>query len=287
MPPDGGQTPLPPMSDPLKKAVPPPQLCHVIPSPALDPLGAGHYYTGMTDFSAALIYLRVSTDEQKVSGLGLEAQEATCRKYCELRNLRVEGVFMDPGVSGRVDPLRRPGFSRLLAKDGWADGRQHAGQHVVVVSSLSRLTRRQAHLWNVLDETGLVRLRLASATEPFDTSNAMGRAMLGMLGVWAQLEADMISDRTKAALSARKARGFRLGSIPLIDTVDPIIVGKIKADRNNGKSYELIALELNLEGATGHKGKRWHGKTVQRLERQIAKRERAARRNDEAGDLDS
>lgn len=232
----------------------------------------------MTD---ALIYLRVSTDEQAVSGLGLEAQEATCRKLCELRGWSVEGVFMDPGVSGRVDPLRRPGFSRLLAKDGWVDGKTVAGQHIVVVSSLSRLTRRQAHLWNVLDETGLIRLRLISATESFDTTTAMGRAMLGMLGVWAQLEADMISDRTKAALSARKARGFRLGSYPLIDTVSPEVVAKIKADRNNGKSYELIALELNLEGALGHKGKRWHGKTVQRLERQLVKRERLERRRDD------
>jgi DNA invertase Pin-like site-specific DNA recombinase len=204
----------------------------------------------------AIIYTRVSTEEQAASGLGLEAQESSCRRHCELRGLEVVAVFSDPGVSGRIDPMKRKGFlAAQTLLESILDG-------VLVVASVSRLTRRQGALWRLIDDAGEVRLRLQSATESFDTSTAMGRAMVGMLGVWAQLEADMISDRTKSALAARRARGFRLGAVPLSET-RPEIVDKVGAMHfGDGKSYAKIAFELNLASVPGPRGGKWHISSV-------------------------
>lgn len=62
-----------------------------------------------------VIYLRVSTDEQVSSGLGLDAQEASCRRWAEANGLTVVEVVTEQAVSGKVAPPNRPGFARALA----------------------------------------------------------------------------------------------------------------------------------------------------------------------------
>jgi DNA invertase Pin-like site-specific DNA recombinase len=63
----------------------------------------------------AIIYLRMSTDEQAESGLGLEAQEATARKWCEAKGRKVVAVHRDEGVSGTVPADKRSGLTSALA----------------------------------------------------------------------------------------------------------------------------------------------------------------------------
>jgi DNA invertase Pin-like site-specific DNA recombinase len=207
----------------------------------------------------AVIYARVSTDEQAMSGLGIEAQLATCRAYCSRVDYNVVGEYIDRAVSGRDDPRTRPQLGKLLKLD-LSDTR-------VVVYSVSRLTRRQSQLWRLLAEDGLYKLRLVSATENFDLGTPMGRAMIGMLGVWAQLEADMTSERTKVALAARRARGHRLGAPPMIE-VNPEIVAKIAELHDEGKSYDCIAFEMNMLGIAGVRGGKWWPSAICRALRQ-------------------
>lgn len=200
----------------------------------------------------AVIYLRVSTEKQARSGLGREAQEAACRARCERDRWTVLGVHVDTDTR-KEDPRGRPGASAALA-----DLETHPGA-VLVVYSVSRLTSRQRALWELLDGG----LPLVSATEPFETVTPAGRAMVGMLGVFAQLEVEMTSERTRAALGAAKARGVRLGRLGVGEAVSVATRARIEALRAEGRGAEAIAVALNAEGVPTVSGKgRWHPRTV-------------------------
>src|SRR5580658_4520347 len=131
----------------------------------------------------AVLYTRVSTGKQAASGLGLEAQLAKCRAHALHKGYEVVGEYTDEGISGKDSIASRPGLQAVLAAAAKSDV-------VVIVYSLSRLSRRQSLTWSLLDDRGEYRLKVESASESFDTSTSMGRAMLGMLSVWATLEAD-------------------------------------------------------------------------------------------------
>jgi DNA invertase Pin-like site-specific DNA recombinase len=199
-----------------------------------------------------LIYTRVSTARQATDGVGLEAQESKCRQHAERMGWKVLEVFRDEGVSGKDTVERRPGLKALIAKA------KETGA-VVVVYSISRLARRQRLLYQLLDEREGEGLSVSSATEAFDTTTPTGRAMLGMIAVFAQLEADMISERTKDALAEVKAQGKKLGQRPMAE-IAPETVQLVKTMYKTGKySHKSLAEELNRQGVptvTG-KGKWW------------------------------
>lgn len=215
----------------------------------------------------AVILLRVSTQRQADSGLGLEAQEAKCRELCATRGWEILTVRVDAGISGKDGIEKRPGLRAAIA-----DVKANPGA-VVVVYSLSRLGRSQRLIWTLLDTTGDYALPLVSATEPFDTSSPMGRAMLGMLGVWSQLEADLVSERTTAALDAAKERGTKLGAPSMIEStdngkrfVDPAKVTLVRQVKDlyasERFSHKTLAEHLNASGISSVTGKNWHARTV-------------------------
>ncbi len=218
--------------------------------------------------TTAVLLLRVSTQRQADSGLGLEAQEAACRKLCGDRGWEVLAVHSDAGISGKDGIDKRPGLRAAIH-----DVRTNPGA-VVVVYSLSRLGRSQRLIWNLLDPTGDYGLQLASASEPFDTSTPMGRAMLGMLGVWSQLEADLVSERTTVALDAARERGTKLGAPSMLESTDE--TGKRFADpakvalvrqvkelyATERYSHKTLAEHLNASGIASVTGKLWHPRTV-------------------------
>jgi DNA invertase Pin-like site-specific DNA recombinase len=208
----------------------------------------------------AVIYLRVSTAEQASEGVGLDAQEARCRAVCAARGFEVTSVYRDEGVSGKADLASRPGLARAVA-----EVRAHVargGDAALVAYSVSRVARSQRVLWGLVSPGGKApALPLVSATEPFDTSTPMGRAMLGMIAVWSALEADLVSERTRDALAAVRASGKRLGAPPMMDRV-PEVVARIVAMRAAGKTLHQICDELNAEGVAGARGGRWWPKNV-------------------------
>lgn len=204
----------------------------------------------------AVIYLRVSTDQQARDGVGLEAQLARCQAIAASRGLAVAGVFRDEGLSGKAEVRLRPGLLAAIAECKRTDA-------VLISYSVSRIARRQRILWDLLDPEGGHRLAFISATEPFDTSTPMGRAMLGMIAVWSALEADLVSERTKDALAQARARGTRLGAPSAISMVPPEVIARIKALEASGASLRAIADVLNAEGVPTAKGAgQWWPKTV-------------------------
>lgn len=156
----------------------------------------------MTRPQRAAIYVRVSTLDQAREGYSLEAQEASLRKYCRDKGYEIVDLYADRGISGK-DIDHRPDMRRLItdAKSGKFD--------VVVFWALSRFTRSVADLYNVMQILDAHHVALASYTEPFDTTSPIGRAMIGIVGVFAQLERELTGERVRAAMDTRAAHGKR------------------------------------------------------------------------------
>ena len=135
---------------------------------------------------------RVSTAEQGQSGLGLEAQQASVRAFVAAQGWTLVAEFSDI-ASGKDD--RRPGFQAALTRC-----RQLGA--VLAAARLDRITRR-AHTLSQLLEDGYS-IRAADMPGADDL-------MMRVYAAMAQKERELISERTKAALGAAKARGARLG----------------------------------------------------------------------------
>ncbi|HNW48067.1 MAG TPA: recombinase family protein, partial [Thermotogota bacterium] len=186
----------------------------------------------------AIGYVRVSTDEQAKSGLGLEAQIAKIKAYAELFDIELTEIIMDEGISGKT--LERDGLKRAIKmlKEKKAEG--------MVIAKLDRLTRNVADL-GTLVSTVFDKAELYSVSEQINTKNAAGRLVLNVLVSVAQWERETICERTKDALQAKKARGEKTGgNIPFGFNVingkldrneeEQAIISEIKSLKNKGLS---------------------------------------------------
>jgi site-specific DNA recombinase len=227
---------------------------------------------------SAAIYLRVSTDEQ-VEGGSLASQEAACRSECAKHGLDVAAVYVDEGVSGGT--LDRPALTELRAAVA-------AGEiAAVVVYAVDRLSRRQAHTLVLLESFAESGVGIWSASQPFETATAMGRAMIGFLAIFAELQRDEIRARTRRALQAKIARGEAVGRTPFgcrielqadgrklyAASADWAIVRRILDERNSGASCQAIANRLNRDAiSTPSTRGKWSAATVAMLCRSRAVR---------------
>ncbi|WP_456789757.1 recombinase family protein [Cellulomonas sp. P5_C5] len=154
----------------------------------------------------AAVYLRVSSEEQ-VEGTSLTTQEERCRAYIDAQGWQLAEVYADEGVSGAK--ASRPALDRLLAD--CAAGRVQA----VVVLKADRFSRNLGHLLTTLDQLTAQGVTFRSVTEAIDTGSTSGRAMTGMLGVFAQMERDLIRERTRSGVNAKvRAGGWGGGQEP-------------------------------------------------------------------------
>ena len=218
----------------------------------------------------AVGYVRVSTDEQARDGVSLEAQQARIRAYAEAKALRLVNVLVDDGVSGKS--LERPALQELLAQC-----KRGAVAHVIVWR-LDRLTRRTRHLLSLVEDLFLARkIELHSVSESLDTSTPHGRFVLTLFGGLAQMERELIGERTRNALAFKREQGQPTSHPPLGFAVNdsrqrmiPVptelaIVKRIFSLWRQGQSYRAIAAKLNAEGVRTKQGRRWHHTTVSKV----------------------
>lgn len=205
-------------------------------------------------------YYRVSTAKQGTSGLGLAAQEAAVRAFVAGEPI---AAFTEVESGKRDD---RPQLAAALA---------HAKRHkaTLVIAKLDRLAR-DVHFISGLLKSG-VEIRACD----IPTANRM---VLHIMAAVAEGEREMISERTKAALAAAKARGVRLGTP---DTQRLAQERHVAADAHARALHPLVAklwLEgvttvrdvaaaLNATGARTPTGGKWHATSVQRLLKRIDK----------------
>lgn len=168
----------------------------------------------------AVAYLRVSTDKQGQSGLGLEAQREAVARYIAANQLELIGEHIEVETGKGSNALsKRPELVAALA----TAKREKAG---LIIAKLDRLARN-VHFISGLMETGV---EFAVADMP----NA-DRFQLHLFAALAEKEADVISQRTKAALAAAKARGTKLGTH-----------GKVQAARNKAEAVERLEPAMPL-----------------------------------------
>ena len=228
---------------------------------------------------AAIVgYLRVSTKGQGESGLGLEAQRTAVDAYARQSGARVVQWYVEVESGKRAD---RPELAKALA---------HAkrSKATLCVAKLDRLSRNVEFLAKVMNSG----CEFAAADMP-----AANRFMLHVMAAVAEHEAKAISERTKAALQAYKARGGKLGAeLEQCRNLTPEAVAKGRRHsaesrarmakeayvdlaprmmelREKGLTLQAIANELNGQGQTTRTGKPWNPVQVARvLERAQAAR---------------
>lgn len=219
----------------------------------------------------AVLYIRVSTLKQADHGHSLEAQRAHLLAYAATHGLKVVEVVTDGGESAGT--LNRPGLRRALelVESGDAD--------VLVATKGDRITRNLRDLLNLAAELEAHGASIATADGRFDTTTPLGKAMTQMQGVFAELEREMASERTREGMAAARAKGIRLGRPPVgyrseagkLVPSDPerIALAERAATMNaDGQSLRAIADTFNAEGiatGSGRPDARWHAPAVARL----------------------
>lgn len=203
-------------------------------------------------------YVRVSTDEQGRSGLGIEAQRARIEAEADRRGWTVEWIT-DDGYSAK--DLRRPGIAGAL-------DRLDAGEaEALVVAKLDRLSRSVVDFAGLLERSRREEWDLVALDLGVDTTTPTGAFVANLMANVAQLERELIGQRTSDALQALKRRGVRLGGP--VQTPDEIRQ-RIADERDAGASLRTIADGLNADGIpTAQGGARWYASTVQAVLRSL------------------
>jgi DNA invertase Pin-like site-specific DNA recombinase len=209
----------------------------------------------------AIIYVRVSTDKQGESGLGLEAQRNKCIQFAALYEIDVVEIVTD--VESGKD-LDREGLQKALA------ALESGAANAILIYDLDRLTR------DVADGASLIKkwfsegsdYLLLSVNDKIDTSTPEGELVLTVKLAVAQYERKKTIQRTKNALSVKKvqlaAEGKQLGA-PRVEEAAPEAVKLILELKKQGHSQRAIADILNQRGIPSAKGGTWRQNLVWRI----------------------
>jgi site-specific DNA recombinase len=224
--------------------------------------------------TAAVLYLRVSTQEQSIEGHSLPMQESRLRNYCAMRGLTIVDMIIDAGVSGGSALEDREGGQRMLAlvKAG-------AVAHIVALK-LDRLFRSCVDCLQVTaqwDKKGVALHLVDLGGQTLDTSSAMGRFFLTMMAGAAELEKNLIGERTAQALQHKKAQGERVGTVAygkiladdgvhLMDnTAEQEVIATAKIYAQHGLSLRKIASRLADEGYSSRTGKPFTAQAISNM----------------------
>jgi DNA invertase Pin-like site-specific DNA recombinase len=204
------------------------------------------------DPSNVVGYIRVSTEEQADSGLGLAAQRATIEAECARREWTLRAIHQD-ALSGKA-VANRPGLAAAL------EDVESAAAAGIVVAKLDRLSRSLKDFAILMERAQKKGWNFVACDLGIDLSTPAGEFMANVMGSAAQWERRIISLRTKEALAVKRASGTRLGRPR---TLPDDVVVRIIADREKGLSLSGIARQLNEEEVpTAHGGAKWHASTV-------------------------
>jgi DNA invertase Pin-like site-specific DNA recombinase len=217
-----------------------------------------------------IAYLRVSTDQQAESGLGLDGQRRAIEQAAERQGITVAATFQDAAISGSKGIEDRPGL--LDAVNALKRGdvllvakRDRLGRDVMVVALIERLVaRKKARI-------------ISAAGEGTDSDDPSAFMLRGMIDLFAQYERLIIGHRTKAALRAKRAQGLRAGAIPfghrLADDGKTLLPAEdeqaalltIRELRQQGRTLRAVADELNRRGLRTRRGTAWRFEYVRNL----------------------
>jgi DNA invertase Pin-like site-specific DNA recombinase len=211
-----------------------------------------------------IAYIRVSTESQGHSGLGVEAQRARINAFAKLENLEIAQEFVEIETGKGADALdRRPQLKAAIATA------KRLGTHIVV-AKLDRLSRDVHFISGLMvHHVPFVVAELGPNVDPF---------MLHIYAALAEKERALISERTKAGLAAAKERGTRLGNPGLAGArnvrvmrrkawftdqaarIDSVVA---EAMRAGARSLDAVARAINAAGIAPPEGRAWYKTTVE------------------------
>jgi DNA invertase Pin-like site-specific DNA recombinase len=181
------------------------------------------------------LYLRVSTDEQTVANQRRELTAAA-----ERHGWQVVAEFSDAGISGSKGRDKRPGFDRLMK------GIARREFDMVAAWSVDRLSRSLSDLVAFLGDIHGKGVDLYLHTQGVDTSTPTGKAMFQLLGVFAELERSIITERINAGIARAQAAGKHCGR----PRIDPAVEKRIQTQLRGGKGILKVAREVGVGTGT-------------------------------------
>ena len=217
----------------------------------------------------AVGYIRVSTEEQRDSGMSLGAQRESIAAFAKSQGYELLDIIEDAAVSGATKPMDRPGFSRIL------DLAQNESFGILLVWKFDRLARHLAYAvatTQSLHEDYHVTLR--SVTEPIETESPMGQMIFSVFAGMAMMEREAITERTLMGRKAKaKQGGFAGGKSPYgyrrdkeggleVIPEEATVVRHIFTLHQQGLGTKAIAKQLNTEGIPTRGGQPWIFSTI-------------------------
>ena len=201
----------------------------------------------------AALYIRVSTDAQYEEGYSVDAQKEMLAAYCVTKGWKNYEFYIDGGFTG--SNIDRPAMKRLI------EDVKRGGISAVVVYKLDRLSRSQKDtLYLIEDVFNPAGAAFTSLNENLDTATPMGRAMLGIMSAFAQLERETIRERTRMGMKERVKEGLWMGggrtpfgydydraSGVLVPNADAAVVKRIYELYLSGYSAARIAEMVGLK----------------------------------------
>lgn len=186
----------------------------------------------------AALYARVSTDRQAT-----ENQLKELRAVARRMGWKLDGEYIDRGVSGAKGREQRPEFDRMLRA---AARREY---DVIMAWSVDRLGRSLQHLVSFLGEIHAKGIDLYLHQQGIDTTTPAGKALFQMCGVFAEFERAMIQERVKAGLARARAQGKRLGR----PRTELTLERRVRALAAKGHGMRTIAGKTRLGVGTVHR----------------------------------
>lgn len=177
-------------------------------------------------------YCRVSTEDQN-----LDMQERAIKKYAEEKG-QLLLMYVEKVSSRKSERIELMNAMKASTKGD-----------LFVVYKLDRLARSTKELYELTEQLKEKQVDFVSISDAFDTSTPTGKAMFGMLAVFAEFERDIIQQRTKAGLEAARKRG-RIGGRP---TIDEKVKKRVRTLFEAGESASDIAKEYGIGRATVYK----------------------------------
>ena len=217
------------------------------------------------------IYIRVSTEEQAKEGFSIPAQKEKLTKYAEANSWNIYDIYIDDGISGKNLTARHE-INRLLKdiKEGKVNN--------VLIYKLDRLTRSVKDLIYLIELFEKYKCAFNSQTEKIDTSNAVGRMFIKIIGIFAEFERENLAERVSFGYEQKTREGYYTNTNGVngydyikgektlkVNEEERQLVNKIFDMYIDGNSYTKIAKTLNKEKVPTKRGGNWSSSTIKSI----------------------
>lgn len=217
------------------------------------------------------IYIRVSTEDQAKDGFSINAQKEKLTKYAEANDWDIYDYYIDDGISGKnLDG--RPEVQRML-KDI-----EDKKINNVLIYKLDRLTRSVRDLIYLIELFEKYGCTFNSQTEKIDTSNAVGRMFVKIIGIFAEFERENLAERVSFGYEQKTREGnytncngvygydYIKGEQKLVvNDIEKELVNRIFDLYIDGNSYFKIARMFNMENVPTKRGGHWASATIKSI----------------------